>query len=139
MKRDRIETAASLLRRLAQHAPQAPGAGLLVSDGLAGKETLLPGDDVVFGMGCGGPVDTGADIPKRMPRGKGRILLIRIDQRLDFLDARRSPAFAPANGFRCASCDGAIPDIEDVIRFTLPDQTGLLVFHHVALELQDEP
>lgn len=55
-----------LLVRIFQHAPETPCAGFLIGHGLTGKETLLPGDDLVFGMGCGGPVDAGLDIAKGM-------------------------------------------------------------------------
>ena len=90
-------------------------------------------------MGCGGPVDAGLDIAKGMPRRKRGILLIHIDQRLDFVDARRAPALLPADSFGGASGDGTFPHIENVIRLPLPDQTARRIFHRLAIQHQDEP
>src|SRR5574340_520731 len=106
-----------LLACVSQHAPEAARAGLLIGNGLAGKETLLPGHDIVGGMGSGRPVDAGLDVAERMARRQRRILLLRIDQRFDFVDARRAPPLPATHGFRGATGERTIPYIEDVIRF----------------------
>ena len=102
---DRSEIVTRLLAHVSQHTPETAHAGFLIGHGLAGEETLLPGHDVILGMGCGRPVDAGPDIAKWMTRGQRRILLVGIDQRFDFVDARGAPALLPADGFRGASGD----------------------------------
>ena len=102
---DRSEIVTRLLARVSQHTPETAHAGFLIGHSLAGKETLLPGHNVVGGMGRRRPVDAGSDIAKWMTRGQRRILLVGIDQRFDFVDARGAPALLPADGFRGASGD----------------------------------
>lgn len=100
---DRSEIVTRLLAHVSQHTPETAHAGFLIGHGLAGEETLLPGHDVVLGMGCGRPVDAGADIAKWMTCGQRRILLVGIDQRFDFVDARSAPTLPPTDGFCGAS------------------------------------